>query len=85
VRAQLEKVKPKLARIDIQCCVRLSAKYLFLANFFFAMKILILYFRFQKKKWSNDWFLNNAKEAELEIDEDLYPLKFKCISANREN
>jgi hypothetical protein len=21
----------------------------------------------------------------LEIDEDLYPLKFKCISANREN
>ncbi|XP_028398724.1 ATP-dependent RNA helicase DDX24-like [Dendronephthya gigantea] len=27
--------------------------------------------QFRKKKWSNDWFLNNAKEAELEIDEDL--------------
>ncbi|CAB4017425.1 ATP-dependent RNA helicase ddx24-like, partial [Paramuricea clavata] len=27
--------------------------------------------KFRKKKWSNDWFLNNAKEAELEVDEDL--------------
>ncbi|XP_046848202.1 ATP-dependent RNA helicase DDX24-like [Xenia sp. Carnegie-2017] len=27
--------------------------------------------RFRKRKWNNDWFLNNAKEADLEIDEDL--------------
>ena len=32
------------------------------------------FFRFRRKKSSNDWLLASAKAMEIDVDEDLYPL-----------
>ena len=38
------------------------------------MNFGILFFRFRRKKSSNDWLLASAKAMEIDVDEDLYPL-----------
>lgn len=38
------------------------------------MNFGILFFRFRRKKSSNDWLLASAKAMDIEVDEDLYPL-----------
>ena len=38
------------------------------------MNFVIPFYRFRRKKSSNDWLLASAKAMEIDVDEDLYPL-----------
>ena len=45
------------------------------------MNFVIIFFRFRRKKSSNDWLLASAKAMEIEVDEDLYPLTKESVTS----